>query len=151
MRRGIAIAVVCSVIVFAGGAAAMKAKTDERLKGAFRRPAVNGWTFVHLEGTPAQIGYQHGYLLAAEIQDLYKVYTLELTHDNGKDWNFFRAAAKNSLWPHVVQESREEIQGIVDGENAEGGSLDIWHIVTLNAAFDLSYYVDHSDQAHKIA
>ncbi len=28
-----------------------------------------GWTYVHLEGTPAEIGYQHGYLLAPEIAD----------------------------------------------------------------------------------
>ncbi len=71
MRRAISIAVVCSMIILAGVAASTAPKADERLKGAFRRPAVNGWTFVHLEGTAAQIGYQHGYLLAAEIQDLY--------------------------------------------------------------------------------
>src|SRR3984893_1282479 len=151
MRRGIAIAVVCCVIVFAAVGASMTPKTDERLKGAFRRPAVNGWTFVHLEGTPGQIGYQHGYLLAAEIQDLYKVYALELTHDNGKDWNFFRDAAKNILWPHVEQEYRDEMQGIVEGVNAQGGKLDIWDIVTLNAAMEWSYYVGEYDKAHKIA
>jgi len=32
--------------------------------------------------------YQHGYLLAPEIADLQKVFLLELTHDNGKDWIF---------------------------------------------------------------
>src|ERR1700686_1399016 len=101
MRRAVAIAVVCGAIVFAAVAASMTPKADERLEGALRRPAVNGWTFVPLEGAPAQIGYQHGYLLAAEIQDLYKVYALLLVHDNGKDWNFLRDAAKNVLWPHV--------------------------------------------------
>ena len=120
MRRGIAIAAVCSVIVFAAVAASMTPKADERLKGAFRRPAINGWTFVHLEGTPAQIGYQHGYLLAPEIQDLYKVYALLLVHDNGKDWNFFRGAAKDIFWPHVEQEYRDEMRGIVEGVNAQG-------------------------------
>ncbi len=151
MRRAIAIAVVCGMIVFAAVGASMTPKADERLKGAFRRPAVNGWTFVHLEGTPGQIGYQHGYLLAAEIQDLYKVYALELTHDNGKDWNFFRDAAKNILWPHVEQEYREEMQGIVEGVSAQGGKLDIWDIVTLNAAMEWSYYVDQYNKAQKIA
>src|ERR1700686_5529664 len=132
MRRGVAIAVVCSVIVFAAVGASMTPKADERLKGAFRRPAVSGWTFVHLEGIPAQIGYQHGYLLAPEIQDLYRVYALLLVHDNGKDWNFFRDAAKNVLWPHVEQEYREELQGIVDGVNGQGVKLDIWDVVGLN-------------------
>jgi hypothetical protein len=151
MRRTIGIAVVCSMIILAGVAASTTPKVDERLKGAFRRPAVNGWTFVHLEGSPAQIGYQHGYLLAAEIQDLYKVYVLELTHDNGKDWNFFREASKSVLWPHVEQEYREEMQGIVDGVNAQGVKLDIWDVVTLNAAMEWSYYVDQYDKEHKIA
>jgi Phospholipase B len=151
MRRAIAIAMVCSVIVFAGVAASTTRKADERLKGALRRPAVNGWTFVHLEGTPAQIGYQHGYLLAPEIQDLYKVYALLLTHDNGKDWNFFRDAAKNVLWPHVEQEYRDEMQGIVEGVNAQGVKLDIWDVVAMNAAMEWSYYVDQYDKAHRVA
>ncbi len=38
--------------------------TDARLKSAHRNPAQNGWVFVHLEGSPAEIGFQHGYLLA---------------------------------------------------------------------------------------
>jgi len=151
MRRTIAFAVVVSTILLAAVAASMTPKPDPRLKGAFRRPAVNGWTFVHLEGTPSEIGYQHGYLLASEIQDLYKVYVLELSHDNGKDWNFFREAAKNVLWLRVEQEYREEMQGIVDGLNAADGELDIWDVVALNAAMEWSYYVAEFDKAHKIA
>jgi hypothetical protein len=151
MRRTIALAVVCSTILLAAVAASMTPKSDARLKGALRRPAVNGWTFVHLEGTPSEIGYQHGYLLAAEIQDLHHVYAVELTHDNGKDWNFFRDAAKNVLWPHVETEYREELQGIAEGVNAQGVKLDIWDVVALNAAMEWSYYVAEYDKAHKIA
>ncbi len=151
MRRFIGIAVVCSMIIFAAVAASMTPKVDQRLKGAFRRPPVNGWTYVHLEGTPEQIGYQHGYLLATEIQDLYKVYVLMLPHDNGKDWNFFREASKNILWPHVEQEYRDEMQGIADGVNAQGVKLDIWDVVAMNAAMEWSYYIDQYDKAHKIA
>ena len=58
-----------------------KASADPRLKNAFRRPANNGWTFVHLKGTPAEIGFQHGYLLAPEIEDSLSVFKLELTHE----------------------------------------------------------------------
>ena len=151
MRRFIGIAVVCSMIIFAAVATSMTPKVDQRLKGAFRRPPVNGWTYVHLEGTPEQIGYQHGYLLATEIQDLYKVYVLMLPHDDGKDWNFFREASKNILWPHVEQEYRDEMQGIADGVNAQGVKLDIWDVVAMNAAMEWSYYIDQYDKAHKIA
>src|ERR1700694_1033776 len=151
MRRSAAIVIVCSIILFAAAAATVKPEDDERLKGSFRRPAVNGWTVVHLEGMPAEIGFQHGYLLAPEIQDLKKVYQLELTHDTGKDWNFLREAGKTVLWPHVEAEYREEMQGIADGATAHGVNLDIWDVVALNAAMEWSYYVAEFDKAHKIA
>jgi len=78
-----------------------EAKPDEHMKGAFRRPTENGWIYVHLEGTPFEMGYQHGYLLAPEIEDEAKVEALEQTHDGKKDWNFFRNAAKGMMWPHI--------------------------------------------------
>src|SRR6202795_546300 len=134
MRRTVAIAVVCSAILLAGVAASKTPKADARMKSAFRRAAVSGWTYVRLEGTPGEIGYQHGNLLAAEIQDLYRVFVLELTHDNGKDWNFFRDAAKNVLWPHVEPEYREEMQGIAEGLHAQGVNLDVWDVVAMNAS-----------------
>ena len=44
------------------------AADNARLKGAYRFDR-NGWVYVHLEGSPERIGYQHGYLLAREIED----------------------------------------------------------------------------------
>ncbi len=121
---------------------------DPRLQNCYRKPEQNGWTFVHLEGTPTQIGYQHGVLLAAEIEDGFKVQQLELMHDGKKDWNFYRTAAKEVLWPHIEQQYREELQGIADGVSARGAKHDIWDIVALNAAEEWSYYVKWYDQQH---
>ena len=151
MRRAIAIAAVCCAILVAGVAASKTTKSDARMKGAFRRAPVSGWTYVHLEGAPEEIGYQHGYLLAPEIQDLHKVFVLELTHDNGKDWNFFREAAKTVLWPHIEQEYRDELQGITDGLAARGVKLDLWDVVAMNAAMEWGYYVAEFDKAHHVA
>jgi hypothetical protein len=122
------------------------------LKGAFRRPENNGWTFVHLEGTPHEIGFQNGYLLAPEIEDTLKVTILEATHDNKKDWQFFRDAAENMMWPHIEQEYREELQGIADGVKAHGVGIkiDLWDVVALNAAEEWSYYVKEYDRTHGI-
>ena len=50
-----------------------------------------GWIYVHLEGSPHDIGFQHGYLLAPEIADAFQVVRLKTTHDTGRDWEFFRA------------------------------------------------------------
>src|SRR5260370_32979067 len=43
---------------------------DPRLKGGSRFEE-GGWVYVHLEGDAEAIGYQHGYLLAPEIEDAF--------------------------------------------------------------------------------
>src|ERR1700690_2057940 len=136
----------------------VRAATPEaELKGAFKRSANNGWTFVHLQGTPHEIGFQNGYLLAPEIEDTLKVTILEQSHDSKKDWQFFRDAAQNMMWPNVEQEYREELQGIADGINAHGArmkdlgmKIDLWDVVALNAAEEWEYYVKEYDRIHGI-
>ena len=123
---------------------------DPRLKQAFRQPEKNGWTFVHLEGQPAEIGFQHGYLLAAEIEDTLKVTMLEESHDSRKDWQFFREAARTMMWPHIDPEYRQELQGIADGASAKGVKLDLWDVVALNGAEEWEYYVNQYDRQHAI-
>lgn len=136
-------------------ASSTRAGTPEtELKGAFRRSENNGWTFVHLQGTPHEIGFQNGYLLAPEIEDTLKVTILEQTHDRKKDWQFFRDAAQNMMWPHIEPEYREELQGITDGVNSHGVKpgmkIDLWDVVALNAAEEWEYYVKEYDRAHGI-
>jgi hypothetical protein len=101
-----------------------------------------GWIYVHLEGTPYDIGYQHGYLLATEIGDAFATVRLEMTHDTGRDWDFFRRAARTMLWHKIDNEYQFELKGIVDGLNAKGAKLDIDDIVAFNAFSELpDYYV----------
>src|SRR5713101_2182476 len=101
---------------------------DSRLKKSFRRPPQNGWIYVHLEGSPAEVGFQHGFLLAPEIEDAEKVVKLGLTHDSKKDWAFFRKTAETVLWPRVDSQYQEELRGIVAGLAAKGAKLDLWDI-----------------------
>jgi hypothetical protein len=140
------------VVVFGLYAApAREPQNDPRLKKSFRRPDQNGWIFVHLEGSPSEVGFQHGYLLAAEIEDAQKVVALGLTHDSKKDYAFFRTAAEKVLWPHIEAQYREELKGIVEGLKAKNVQLDLWDVVTLNAFLEMTpYYTGWYDQAHKI-
>ncbi|NWG14752.1 MAG: peptidase C45 [Acidobacteria bacterium] len=126
---------VFALLVFRCGPAA-----DPRLKQALRKPEQNGWIFVHLEGNPSEIGFQHGYLLAPEIADAQKVIALELTHDTQRDWAFFRTTAQEVLWPQIEQEYRDELNGIVEGLRAKGVNLDIWDVVAFNAWLELPGY-----------
>ena len=74
----------------------------------------DGWIYVHLEGSPHDIGYQHGYLLAPEISDAFAAVKLE-DRTNGRDWDFFRRAGREMLWPKIDPEYQAEMQGIVAG------------------------------------
>lgn len=107
----------------------------------------NGWIYVHLEGTPPEIGYQHGSQLARQIEDLQRVLATELQHDTKKPYSFWRDAAQHMLWPKIEQEYREELQGIAKGLAAKGSKLDVWDVVVMNASIELgSYYNNWYDK-----
>ena len=114
-------------------------KEDPRLKPACRFTQ-DSWTYVHLEGSPRQVGFQHGYLLQPEIDDAFRALKLQDTYRTKRDWDFYRRTAEKVLWPHVEQEYRDELNGIVEGLKARGGRLDLWDIVALNAWLELPYY-----------
>src|SRR5579864_5475818 len=144
MKRAFAVFLLASLAVAAPGHSA-----DARLNKSFRKPAQAGWIFVHLEGKPSEIGFQHGFLLAPEILDAHKAVKLALTHDS-KDWNYFRNVAERVLWPHVEQEYRDELTGMVAGLAAKNIKLDIWDIVATNAWLELDpYYVKWAEKSGK--
>jgi hypothetical protein len=113
---------------------------DSRLEGTLRIEGRNGWIFVHLEGPPERIGFQHGYLLADEIADFLRAIKPFLKTSTRRDWSFYREAAERMLWPRIDAEYRREIDGIVDGLAAKGVTADRWDLVALNANQELPYY-----------
>jgi hypothetical protein len=112
---------------------------DARLAGAYKFND-GGWTYVHLQGTPEEVGFQHGYLLADEIEDNVQVYKVTAPHQDKRPWSFFRDAGKTVLWPHIEPEYQAELQGIAEGLKAHGSTLDLWDIVALNGDIELSNY-----------
>ncbi len=150
------IALSYALLAFAAPAAAPQAGTpsagaDQRLQGAYRFEREQ-WIYVHLQGPPSTIGYQHGYLLAKEIEDGFKTIQYRDTHRTKRDWDFFRKVARETLWPKIDDEYRQELQGIVDGLNSAGVKLDLWDIVALNAFEEVpDYYVPLLDEKQKTA
>ena len=128
------------------------AAADDATEGPAYRFQRGGWTYVHLEGTPAQIGYQHGRLLATEIEDLIGVLKVETLHSTKRDWAFYRAAARTQLWPHIDAEYRQELEGIARGAQSQGVKLDVWDVVALNGSLELpEYYVPWLEKREKAA
>jgi hypothetical protein len=113
--------------------------TDSRLQGAYRTER-DGWVYVHLEGSPEKIGFQHGSLLAAEIGDFLRVIKPFLKKSTGRDWAFYREASQRMLWPRIDDEYRREIDGIVAGLTSKKIDADRWDLVALNANQELPYY-----------
>jgi hypothetical protein len=141
----IACAGVLLVVIGSAFLASCGTAPRARLEGSQRGEMRNGWIPVRLVGSPAQIGFQHGYLLAPEIADGLAAIKLSITHQTKRDWAFFRDAAKDMLWPHVEDEYREELQGIAKGLAARGVAADVWDVVALNAFLELTYYTDVLD------
>ncbi len=124
---------------------------DPRLIDAYRFEQ-SRWIYVHLQGDPGRIGFAHGYLLAPEIADAFEAVKRGDTHQTKRDWDFFKRAAREMLWPKIDPEYQEELKGIVEGLNAHGVRLDIDDVVALNAFEELpDYYVPWYNQQHNVA
>src|SRR5213595_905661 len=92
-----------------------QAKKESTPLAKASRENKNGWIYLHLEGSPSDIGYQHGYLLATDIDTSIQSVAYLLQHDTHRDWQFYRNAAKNFLWDKLDREYKDEINGIVEG------------------------------------
>jgi hypothetical protein len=125
---------------------------DARLQGAYRFER-GGWVYVHLQGDPSTVGYQHGFLLSEEILDAFPAVSAGMMHSTKRDWAFFRAVAREQLWPKLDPEYQEELQGIAEGLNAHSGSqLDVYDIVALNSFEEVpDYYVPWLNKQEKRA
>jgi Phospholipase B len=147
-----------ALLALSGGAPEVSAQArsaaeskDPRLQKAWRFQR-GGWTYVHLEGAPGEIGFQHGFLLAPEIEDAFRGIKLLDTHNSQRDWEFFRETAREVLWPRIEDEYRQELQGIVEGLKARGVAMDIDDVVALNAFEEVpDYYVPWLNEKEKRA
>ena len=124
---------------------------DARLKGSTRE-ARNGWIHVRLEGTPREIGFQHGWHLAPEIDDTLQSLALLLEKSAKRDWAFLREAAGRMFWPKLDPEYQAEIEGIAEGLKARlpHTHYDKIDLTVLNGWIELgSYYVPYLEEKLK--
>jgi hypothetical protein len=99
------------------------------LAGA-RRADVNGWIYLHIEGEPYERGYQHGYLLAAELREALRCIRYLIYQDTGVSFDWFAENARamyeemlsgnadGILKDNFGSELLQELEGIVAGANA---------------------------------
>src|SRR5438874_12816097 len=73
------------------------------VRGGYRDDRA-GWIYVHLQGSPRDVGYQDGYLLAPEIDEGIRTMKGFLKNTSGKDWNFYRTTCEKMFWPRLDRE-----------------------------------------------
>ena len=99
-----------------------------------------GWIYVHIEGTPQERGFQHGYLLAKEIAECLRVARAKWRHDSSLEWSWLIAHTKGFLEPAIDPENRAELLGIAEGMTAAGVPTTYDELVTYNATYELQWY-----------
>jgi len=112
---------------------------DPRLSKGYREDK-GGWIYIHLEGSAEEIGFQHGYLLASEIDDAMKALQHYLKVGTKKNWDFYRDSARRLFWPKLDKEYQDEIEGIVEGLLARGKRYDKYDVTALNGWIELAQY-----------
>ncbi len=101
-----------------------------------------GFRYLQVSGSPADIGYQHGSMLSDLVERSLSGYAHATQSWYGIGWRAARVQGM-SYWSYVPQEQRDEMDGIVKGAS-EGGAVnplgtpvDRWDILTLNSIWDI--------------
>lgn len=100
----------------------------------------NGWIYVHIEGTPKERGFQHGYLTANEIKEsIYKL-SVKWKYQSAMEWSWLVEKAHDILTTKVDEENLAEIDGMVEGMKTAGISTTRDELVLLNGYIELIWY-----------
>lgn len=108
------------------------AKGDRHMK--------DGWIYLHLEGTPQERGFQHGYLLAKEIKEAIRVLGEGWKYKSGLEWPWLVQKAGELLTTKVDSENLAEIDGMVEGMRSAGAATSRDELVALNGYMELMWY-----------
>jgi len=137
-RMALGCAAVCLLSGAASGRAGELSNQQCDWLSKARRQDTNGWVYLHIEGTPAERGFQHGYLLAREIARAIGTTRATWRHDSGMEWNWLLAKSRRFITPRVDTENLAEIEGIAQGARANGFETTRDEIIAYNAIIDLA-------------
>jgi len=104
---------LAAIILVLGCSNSKQSKPDRLAKAS--RENKNGWIYVHLEGSPIDIGYQHGFLLANDIDTSIQSVSYLLQHDTHRDWAFYRSAAKIFYGTNLIGSIKTRSMALLKG------------------------------------
>src|SRR6059058_2794275 len=71
-----------------------------------------GWVYLHIEGEPRERGFQHGYLLAKEINDGLIATRAGWEYESAMEWSWLVHHAAAMFVPKIDPENLAELEGI---------------------------------------
>jgi hypothetical protein len=111
-------------------------QADPRLEKAYRRDEA-GWVYARLEGSPRDIGFQYGTLLAPEIVDAHAALKISMKRNTGKDWEYFRETSRRLFWDKTDLEFQQEMEGQAEALQAKGHKIDKWDVLAFNSHIEI--------------
>jgi hypothetical protein len=103
----------------------------------------NGVKILHIKGTPYEMGYQHGYLLADKIDLMLKrtllataAYVSQQTGSNLERSEEMMQIGQKKAEPFIPNEFKDEMRGIAEGANDAGFDVTLEHILLWNTNYD---------------
>jgi hypothetical protein len=95
----------------------------------------NGWIYISIKGNPSALGYAHGYLVAKEIKEIFRMLDFIIYNDYGYKREMFSDIV-GGIWGPVIEknypEYYEEIVGITKGANAGGAKVSVDDMILWN-------------------
>ncbi len=99
-----------------------------------------GWIYLHIEGSPQERGFQHGYLLAKEIEESIRILREVWHYESAMDWDWLVKKSVEILDPKIDPENRMEMAGMAEGLNAAGVRITTEEIIAYNGNIEIIGY-----------
>src|SRR5262249_19046750 len=115
-----------------------------RRQGAGYRYPQDGWAVLHIEGAPYDRGYQHGWLMAKEIENYIAALSEHRANKSPAEyWDLYRQLVGGLYLNRFDREYLEEMKGIAEGAAAAGAKaggrpIDLTDIAGVNLWIEMA-------------
>ena len=99
-----------------------------------------GWIYLHVQGPARVRGFQHGYLLAPEINAELQVRRVSWHYQSALEWDRLAEQAATLFTAKIDAENLEELDGIAEGLQAHGVKATRADVIVLNGWIELTGY-----------
>ena len=124
----------------ATAAAARPSPEQQQWLSRARRTERDGWIHLRIDGAPRERGFQHGYLLAREIDSSLRTTRKRWEYRSGMDWPWLVGKAEAMFLPKIDAELLAEIDGMVEGLAAAGVKTSRGEMIAYNGITELAGY-----------